>query len=166
MADYLAEFGVKDQQRETRNKRIVLTVLSLAIVGGLIWYFARTFNEERAVKRFVSLLESQDYKGAYAMWGCTDQAPCRDYKFESFMQDWGPKSPYAKPDEIGITLAEVCGNSVWVTVKTPKTDELGLSVDQDTRQLSFTPAARCPGKWRLREFPSRLWRYMHGQSPN
>lgn len=163
MADYLADFGVKDQKREKRNKVIVLSVLSVAIVGGLVWYFARTFSEERTAKHFIALLESKDYKGAYAMWGCTDQTPCRDYKFERFLEDWGPKSPYANPSEISFTLSEPCGNSVWITLKTPKTEELGISVDPDSKVLSFTPEARCPGTWRLREFPGRLWRYFHSQ---
>jgi hypothetical protein len=163
MADYLADYGVKDQKREKRNKLIVFTVIGSVIVAGLVWYFARTFSEERTAKRFVALLESKDYKGAYAMWGCTDQTPCRDYKFERFLEDWGPKSPYSNPGDISFTLAETCGNSVWVTLKTPKTEELGISVDPDTKFISFTPAARCPGQWRFREFPARLWRYMHSQ---
>jgi hypothetical protein len=164
MADYLADYGVKDQKREKRNKLVVLTVVGLAIVVGLVWYFARTFTEERAAKQFVRLLENKDYKGAYAMWGCTEQTPCRDYKFDKFLEDWGPKSPYANAGDISFALAETCGNSIWITLKAPKTEELGISVDPDTKILSFTPAARCPGKWRFTEFPSRLWRYMRSQS--
>jgi len=164
MADYLADYGVKDQKREKRRKLIVLSVIGLVIAGGLIWFFGRTFTEERAAKRFFSALESKDYQSAYAMWGCTDQTPCRDYKFDKFLEDWGPKSPYANASEISTTLAEPCGNSVWITIKTPKTEELGLSVDPDTKVISFTPAARCPGTWRLREFPARLWRYFRSSS--
>ena len=163
MAGYLFDYGVKDLKREKRNKQIVLAVVGLVILGGIFYYFARTFREERTVSHFVSLLSSQDYKGAYALWGCTGETPCRDYQFERFMEDWGPKSPYARPAEIDKVLAETCGNAVWVTIKTPKTEELGLAVDGDTRQLSFTPAARCPGKIRLSEFPGRLWRYMRSQ---
>ena len=164
MAEFLSGFGEKDQKRETRNKRIVLTVLGLAVAGGLFYYFARTFTEERTIGRFVSLLSSKDYKGAYAMWGCSDQAPCRDYRFDRFMEDWGPKSTYANASDISTTLAEPCGNSVWVTIKTPKSEELGLAVDGDTGLISFTPAARCPGKLRLREFPGRLWRYLRSKT--
>src|SRR5256885_2154960 len=133
MADYLADYGVKDQKREKRNKLIVRTVIGLVVVGGLFWYFAKTFREERLVKHFISLLDSKDYKGAYAMWGCTDQSPCRDYPFDRFMEDWGPKSPYANAGDISTTLAESCGNSVWITIKTPKSEELGIAVDPDTR---------------------------------
>ena len=163
MAGYLSDYGVKDLEREKRNKQIVLAVVGLVVLGGIFYYFARTFTEERTVSRFVSLLSSQDYKGAYAMWGCTDQTPCRDYRFERFMEDWGPKSPYPQPAEIDKVLAEPCGNAVWITIKSPKTEELGLAVDSDTRQLSFTPTARCPGKIRIREFPGRLWRYMRSK---
>lgn len=163
MAGYLDEFGVKDAKREKRNKIIIYSVLALVIGGGTIWYFARTFTEERVVKRFISSLESKDYKAAYAMWGCTDQSPCRDYKFDKFLEDWGEKSPYSKPSEISITLAETCGNSVWISIQTPKTEELGLSVDPETRFLSFTPDPRCPHKRRISEFPGRLWRYLRSQ---
>ena len=164
MPELFSDFGVKDSKREKRNKQIVFAVIGLAVFGGLFYYFARTFTEERAVSRFVSLLSSQDYKGAYAMWGCTDQTPCRDYKFERFMEDWGPKSSYGQPGEIDKVLAEPCGNAVWVTLKTPKTEELGLAVDGETRLISFTPAARCPGKIRVREFPGRLWHYVRSKS--
>ena len=163
MAEFLSGFGEKDQKRETRNKRIVLTVVGLALTGGLFYYFARTFREERAVGRFVSLLSSKDYKNAYAMWGCTDDKPCRDYKLDRFMEDWGPKSAFANPADISTTLAEPCGNSVWVTLKAPNSEEVGLGIDTETRQLSFAPAARCPGKLRLREFPERLWRYLRSK---
>ena len=164
MADFLTGYGEKDFKRAQRLKRIALTVVGLAVFGGLFYYFARTFTEERTVSRFVSLLSNKDYQGAYAMWGCGNPGGCRDYKFDRFMEDWGPKSPYSNPSEISTTLAEPCGNSVWITVKTPKTEELGLVVDSETRFLSFTPAARCPGKWRLREFPERLWKYMRSKS--
>ena len=163
MADYLSDYGVKDQKRETRNKRIVLAVVGLALFGGIFYYFARTWTEERTVERFVSLLKAQDFKGGYALWGCTDQTPCRDYNFGRFMEDWGPKSPYGNPSDISTTMAEPCGNAVWITIKTPKSEELGLAVDGETRMISFTPAARCPGKLRLREFPSRLWRYLRSE---
>jgi hypothetical protein len=158
--EFLVGYGVQDLKRERRRKLIALTVVGAAVAGLLIWYVARTFREERTVKQFVHLLEAKDYAGAYALWGCTPQTPCRDYKIEKFTEDWGAASPFANAADISITIAEPCGNSVWVSVKSPKGEETGLSVDAETRFISYAPEARCPGKWRLREFPSRLWKFI------
>lgn len=91
MSEFLDNYGVKDARREKRVKQILYTVLTLAVVGGGLWFFFRNWKEESRVKEFLTLLERQDYKTAYALWGCTEATPCRDYKFERFLEDWGPK---------------------------------------------------------------------------
>jgi hypothetical protein len=159
MSDYLTGYGVQDRQREKRRRLIALSVIGLALAGLAIWYFARTYREEQIVKHFFRSLEARDYASSYALWGCSQQTPCRDYKYEQFIEDWGPKSAFANPGDITITLAEPCGNSVWVSIKTPRSQETGLTVDGETRFIGFAPEARCPGKWRLREFLPRLWKF-------
>ena len=160
MSDYLSGYGVQDSKREKRWLLIALSIVGAAMAGLVIWYFARTFTEERIVKQFVRTLESKDYQSAYALWGCTDQKPCRDYKYEKFLEDWGEKSPFANATENKLVMAEPCGNSVWVTLKTPKSEETGVTVDSETRYIGYAPEARCIGKWRASEFFPRLFRFI------
>lgn len=153
---YMENFGVADARREKRFLRVVLMVVGAALLGTLFWYYYRTFFEERAVHQFLDNLAARDYKAAHAQFGCTDATPCRDYDFTKFMEDWGDKSPYADVSGVKITLAEPCGNMIWIAIKHPNQKELGLAVDPETRIITYAPEARCPGVWRVRDFPEKL----------
>lgn len=158
--DYLSNFGVADAKREKRFLRTVALIVGSVLLATFLWLYFRTFYEERAVHQFLSNLQKHDYKTAHAQFGCTDATPCRDYDFTKFMEDWGDKSPYADVSNVKVTLAEPCGNTVWVTIKHPGQKELGLGVDTETRIITFAPEARCPGVWRAREFPEKLWAFV------
>jgi len=63
------------------------------VLAGLIFYAVfKNHSEQQQAKAFVASLIAQDYQGAYRMWGCTDANPCRDYPFNRFMDDWGPRA--------------------------------------------------------------------------
>ena len=49
MAGYLDSYGVTDQKRERRTKRILLVGALVAIVGIAGFFFFRNFREKRAV---------------------------------------------------------------------------------------------------------------------
>jgi hypothetical protein len=159
-SEYLSSYGVADSKRERRFLRNVCIIAGSVLLATFLWFFFRTFFEERAVKQFISNLSSKNYKAAHAQFGCTDATPCRDYDFAKFMEDWGDKSAYADVSGVSITLAEPCGNTIWVTIKHPKLPELGLAVDPDTKVITYAPEARCPGVWRIRDFPGKLWSFI------
>jgi len=95
MASYLEQYGAGEERRERRAKIIkilVISLVALAVIGGGLYFNFHNYREERQVKQFLSKLEARDYKGAYALFGCTDEKPCRYYPFDKFMEDWGPKS--------------------------------------------------------------------------
>jgi hypothetical protein len=156
--EYLTNYGVVDARREKRFWRIVVSVVGSVLLGAFLWFYFRTFNDERAVKDFFALLAKKDYQAAYAKFGCAPA--CREYRFERFLEDWGDKSPYADVSKVKITLAEPCGNTVWISVRAPNQPEMGLSVDPGDRTVTFAPEARCPGVWRVSEFPSRFWKFV------
>jgi hypothetical protein len=155
MSGYLDQYGQSDARREKRWKRVVLAVAAVALLGGSAYFFARTWAEERAVHQFLAHLKAKDFAAAHAQFGCTPQKPCRDYDFAKFLEDWGDKGQYYSVS-LDIEFAEPCGNQVWVTIKAKDKPELALAVDPATKEISFTPDPRCPGKWRVREFPSRF----------
>src|ERR1017187_2222700 len=113
MTGYLDQYGAGEERRERRGKIIKIVVISLVAVvlicGALIYNFYN-FREERQVKQFMSRLEARDYRGAYALFGCTDAKPCRYYPFEKFMEDWGPNGGHAGFGAARITLSRSCGS--------------------------------------------------------
>src|SRR5688572_6348589 len=92
MAGYLDAYGVDDARREKSLKRILFAILITLAVAGVAFLTLRNWGEKQRVKQFFGLLQKQDYRGAYALWGCTDAHPCPAYPFESFLEDWGPQS--------------------------------------------------------------------------
>jgi hypothetical protein len=142
MSGYLDNFGVVDAKREKRNKRIVISLLSIAVAGGLLWYFFRDWKEEARVREFFALLEKKDFKQAYALWGCTDATPCRDYAFDKFLRDWGPESIAGNVAAVQRGKVKSCSGGI-IQQMTIKGEEVNLFVDRANLQLGFAPWPVC-----------------------
>lgn len=142
MSGYLDNFGVVDARREKRNKRIVISILSIAVVGGLLWYLFRDWKEEARVREFIALLEKKDYKQAYALWGCTDATPCRDYAFDKFLRDWGPDSIAGNMAAVQRGKVKSCSGGI-IQQMTIKGEEVNLFVDRNSLVLGFAPWPVC-----------------------
>jgi hypothetical protein len=161
MAGYLDQYGIGDERREKRNK-------FLLILGGcgllllFLWFFffvwdktellraapvarlaqiLRNHRQESRVKTFFDLLQRQDYKGAYALWNCTDEHPCRDYAFTEFMKDWGPASSRVAA-EYTIPKSRSCGSGVIVTVDRGQNQD-SLWVQRSDLRIGFSPYPVC-----------------------
>lgn len=146
MAGYLDTYGVTDAKRERVTKRLLI-IFGIAIIVGLVGFlFFRNFFEKRAFDGFLNELRAKNYQQAYQTWGCTPQAPCRDYAFEKFMEDWGPKGQYANADAARVTNVDSCGGGVVLTVEFPKAEPTGIWVERSTKVLGFAPWPRCPGR--------------------
>ena len=142
MSNFLDNYGVVDERREKRVKRILYAVLTLAVVGGTLWFLFRNYKEESRVKEFLTLLERQDYKTAYGLWGCTDATPCRDYKFERFMQDWGPKSDAGNVPAIQRSKVKSCDKGIIQLLRI-KGQDVNLYVERATLLVGFAPWPVC-----------------------
>lgn len=153
MAGFLDEYGVADARRTRLIKYTVLGVAIAAILGTSAFYFFRNRSEERVVDNFLAALKNKDYQGAYAMWGCTPQTPCRYYSPERFTEDWGPAGLYKDPGKMRIEHIDTCGanpqafgdTGVVFNITYPGGDEIGLWVERKTKILSYAPWPRCPG---------------------
>lgn len=153
-------YGVADARKERRTKRIILGAVLVAVVGTFVYFYFRTWSEERLVNRFLATLAQHDYQGAYSMWGCTPEKPCANYTPERFNRDWGPDSPYSKTSGAQIANADYCGDGdgVVVLVNYPNQEPVSLWVDKSTKVLSFAPWPRCPGRhWEFKRFFNRLF---------
>jgi hypothetical protein len=93
------------------------------------------------VSQFFSLLAAHDYKGAYALWGCTDAKPCAGYSLQTFMGDWGPAK--GDPNRYKITHSRSCGSGVILTVDFGNEPEI-LWVQRNDLTMSFSPFPGCP----------------------
>ena len=163
MAGYLEQYGAGDERRAKIFKTVVTAAAVLLLGGSILYFFFHNYPEERQAKRFFELLRAHDYKGAYALWGCTGENPCRDYQMNEFMKDWGPD---VSPVDNGVEVldAESCGSGVIVEVGAGKAGDKTLWVQRDTHVLGFPPFQRCPQGNRIHE----LWRgiryRLHGRS--
>jgi len=152
MTGYLENYGAGDERRTKIIKIAVLSALAVVVVAVLGYAFFHNYPEERQAKRFFDLLRAQDYKGAYALWGCTDATPCRDYPMPEFMKDWGPGA--AAVSNADVLDGESCGSGVIVEVDAGKAGDKKLWVERSSRVLSFPPYDRCPQGNRIHD----LWR--------
>ena len=146
MAGYLDAYGVADEQRERKVKRIVLWGLAGAVVCGALFFTFRNWRQEQVVKQFFTLLQQKDYQDAYKLWGCTQDNPCKYYPAEKFTEDWGPSSPFAAVAVAKIANVEACGGGVVFNIEGPAAQNIGLWVERDTNVISFAPWTRCPGR--------------------
>src|SRR5947207_4122938 len=102
MAGYLDQYGAGDERRWKIIKTLVISVVTLAAVGGALFFIFHNYREESRVKQFYKLLATKDYKGAYALFGCTDTTPCRYYGFDKFMEDFGPNTGHENLSDVRI----------------------------------------------------------------
>lgn len=143
MPGFLDGYGVAEARRERILKGIVLVSLAVLVVGGILYFVFRDYREEGRVKTFLHLLEQKDYKGAYALWGCTVAKPCPGYSYEKFLQDWGPKSDHRDAAAAEITRKRSCSEGVIETLQFPGTREVWLWVGRKDLALGFAPWPVC-----------------------
>src|SRR5690242_13030506 len=141
MAGYLDQYGAGEERREKLIKTTALAVILVLIAGGVLYYFFKNFRQERQAKLFFEELAKQDFKSAYALWGCTEAKPCREYPMSEFMKDWGPQSGKAGGK---ITKSRSCGSGVILTVDYAGKPEDKLWVQRNDLTIGFSPWPGCP----------------------
>ncbi|MCW5979883.1 MAG: hypothetical protein KIT09_17515 [Bryobacteraceae bacterium] len=141
MSHYLDEYGVAEARRERLLKRGLAVAAILAAAGGLAYWQFKDFREERQVRAFFELLQKQDYRAAYALWGCTEENPCPQYSFEKFMEDWGQNAA-ANVSAFRLGGSRSCPDGLIQTV-TAGDEEIHLWVNRSDHVLSFAPWPVC-----------------------
>jgi hypothetical protein len=162
MAGYLEQYGAGDERRAKITKIAVLVAVVLLLGSGIIYFFFHNYPEEREASRFFRLLQAHDYKAAYALWGCTDAKPCREYPISEFMKDWGPDA--APVSEVEVLDGESCGSGVIVEVGTGKAGDKKLWVERSNHVLGFPPFPQCPQGNRIHELLRNMRYRLHGRS--
>jgi hypothetical protein len=159
-------YGLEEARRERTNKRIVIAVLIAAFIGGFAYFHLermfgidfRTFKQKNTLNQFLATLNRKDFQGAYRMFGCTPEQPCKYYDADQFNRDWGPDSPYSHTSAAKIDNVEYCNDVVLFNVSFPNAEPLALTVDRTTNVVGFAAWERCPGRhWEFKRFFQSLF---------
>lgn len=149
MSSYLEEYGAGEEHRARRLqllKRGGLVLLLVLVTAAVLYGVFKNYPEERQVKTFLENLQKQDYRAAYRMFGCTESHPCRDYPFEKFMEDWGPKSAHANAASAHIGMSQSCGTGVVLRLDYQGAEPVPMWVERSTHVVSFAPDPECRGR--------------------
>ena len=146
MQSYLDRYGEGHEERSKRRKRILAGIF-IAIAAAIGFYFFLHNRQQKArVTQFMELVQRHDYTAAYRLWGCTEIKPCPDYKFEKFMEDWGPQSKYAQIGSFHIAKSRSCGSGVMITVGMDQNREERFWVENSDLSIGFSPWQVCPAR--------------------
>jgi hypothetical protein len=143
MAGYLDQYGAGEERRIKIIKTLVISLVTLAILGGIGFFILHNYPQERQVKRFFELLQAHDYQTAYTLWVKSD-SDRRGYPFTSFMQDWGPQSSHPDVKNFRISKSRSCGSGVILTVDFGTNQQEKLWVQRDDLTIGFSPLPGCP----------------------
>jgi hypothetical protein len=144
MAGYLDTYGAGVDRRIKIIKTSVISLVSLAVLAGILMFVFHNYREEQRVKQFLAALAAKDYKAAYVMFGCTDAKPCTAYAFDKFLEDWGPSSEHANVANARVTRSRSCGTGVLLTVGYGPNREEKLWVERKDMSIGFPPFEGCP----------------------
>jgi hypothetical protein len=120
----------------SKFRRLLLFLTAFVLVlGGFLYYEYRNYPEERAVARFLTTLQQENYREAYRLW-----QPSPSYAFADFLRGWGEQGDYGKIREFQILGSKRKGsNTVIVTVRINNiAPPLDLLVDRQTKGLAYS----------------------------
>ncbi len=137
--EYLADYGRGDRRYEKIIHAAGYALLAVVVLGSVYWLFFRNWREERAVSRFLTLIEQQKYEEGYHMWGCSIETPCPYYSYNKFLEDWGPNSPIGKVKSfhVGRSYDQQAGAIILVQVNGKKI--ANLWVQKGSEVIGFSP---------------------------
>lgn len=138
MSGYLDNYGAGEERRNKLIVRAVLAFLAIVVVSVAGYYGLRNRKEKGRIESFREILQRQDYKAAYTFWGCTDEKPCPHYRFDKFLEDWGPKSGHTDFSSMQPVRTVTCRDGYGQGWKFGD-DTVHLWVVREDQSLSFAP---------------------------
>ena len=137
---YLDNYGVADAKKEQRRRRVILTLLAIVVVAGSLFLWFKNYRQEQRVQEFLALLERGDYSTAYTLWGCKVEAPCPNYDYKSFLEDWGSASPVGKVKSWRVGRSRETGSGVVIGIVVNNGKPIRLWVERSNGVLGFAPS--------------------------
>jgi hypothetical protein len=156
MGSYLQTYGAGEERRNRIVKILILSFIGLLILLWALYLFFHNYYEKQTVLQFLGEVNKHDYASAYADWGCTTAAPCKNYDYNRFLQDWGPDKKISSPWK--IVSVDGCKAFVTVNVQASGSELESLGVQRGSKTLTFAPAAECQEpQWRWKQFFRRVF---------
>ncbi|MGC2659644.1 MAG: hypothetical protein WA324_16925 [Bryobacteraceae bacterium] len=156
MGSYLQSYGAGDEERIRLIKRIVIIFAAVVVLAIVAYFLLKDYTEKSKAKEFLALVNSHRYEQAYQIWGCTPATPCRDYSYQNFLDDWGPKKANS-PWKIAST--DSCRDFYTVDVEHVGSDLQSIMVARNSPHvMGFAPSPECNEReWRWGQFFHRLF---------
>ncbi|HTS27455.1 MAG TPA: hypothetical protein VMH81_16370 [Bryobacteraceae bacterium] len=143
MPGYLEKYGEGDERRIKIIKMLLISLATIVVVGGTLFFIFHNYRQEQQVKKFFALLEEKDYQAAYPLWVRTE-SDRRGYTYDMFLKDWGPQSEHQDVNTFRISKSRSCGNGVILTVNFDKSQMEKLWVARDDLTIGYSPLPGCP----------------------
>lgn len=151
MAEFLESFDTKVSAREKFVKFFFVLVALILLGAGIDWVLAKLgkpnlsdIREQWQARSFFADLQAKRFEEAYRRWGCDPAKPCRDYRFEKFLEDWGPQSRYGDPSRVQVEVIRHCDSGIIQTVNFgPPDSTVHLFISKQDRVVSFSPWPVC-----------------------
>jgi hypothetical protein len=143
-----------DAARDRRRRKVILSIVIAALIGGWVAYHLRDYPERATVKKFFSYLLKQDYDAAYGVYFHDTnwkQHPSKysDYPSNDFYRDWGPGGEWGLIKSFHVDCSLSPGGSgviVQVTIN-HRADHAYVWVQKSDKTLSFSPTEIECGNW-------------------
>ena len=142
MNEFLREYSPNEGRPPRPWLKYFLCALGVLIAAGTIYWFVRDHGEVAEVNQFIDALKAKNYDAAYEHWGCTKAKPCDTYSMQRFLEDWGPNSPAAKPENIKLAEKRSCATSVIQTLDLGG-EKVVLIINRADKTLGFSPWKVC-----------------------
>jgi hypothetical protein len=140
---YLDDYGAAEAEKERRGRQVrraLLVVLALIVVAGALYLWFKNYRQEQRVEEFLALLQRGDYPAAYTFWGCKVEAPCPNYDYKSFLEDWGASSPIGKVNSFKLGRSRETGSGVVIEVTINQgAKPVRIWVEKSNGVLGFAP---------------------------
>ncbi len=147
----LLDSGNEEPKSKVRRYIITGVAFALLLTWG-VWHLMRFYPEKHAAERFFDAVVADDMQRAYQLW-----KPSGSYKFQDFLDDWGPTGYYGPVKSYHIESVQAPprgGSGVIVVVeispfpsfpadtdaaKNRRTKEVRIWVETQDKSLSFPP---------------------------
>ncbi len=137
--------GEYNPEKERRRRHRIIAIVSILVILAALAYNFRNWPYEHRVSNFFTLLQNQDFKGAYALWQndpAWEQHPQKypNYPFADFYRDWGPGGEWGVISSHDMVGSAAKGSGVIVAVRiNGRVEPARLWVEKKDKTLTFSP---------------------------
>lgn len=139
MSSYLAGYGAGEARRAKVIQWAVIGAILAAVLGLVGYFFLRHYSERANLSALVEAVRSGNHVAGHAQFGCTPQKPCRDYSFEKYLGDFGPKGEYRALPEAKVVESWSCPGGIIRVFDFGGGKQLDLIVANTDKLVGFAP---------------------------